>query len=302
MRVIVTGGCGFIGSHLVDQLVKEGHEVLIIDNLHSGTLQYVPPSVKLHVVDIRDKRISSLFSQFRPDVVYHLAAQIDVQQSLCDPHEDADINVLGTLNVLHQCITYHVSKLVFASTAAIYGHPEKLPVMEQHLPSPISCYGLSKLTCEKYIQLYATLHSLTYTILRFANVYGERQQIKGEGGVICIFFNRLLQHHRPVIYGDGQQTRDFIYVKDVVEANMLAMKHGDNEIFNVSTNHPVSVHDVFYTIAKLRSTNITPKYEHSRPGDIVHSYLGNQHLRDCLQWKPRYNIETGLQETSLHFS
>ncbi|MBA9086783.1 UDP-glucose 4-epimerase [Fontibacillus solani] len=297
MRILVTGGCGFIGSHLVDRLIEEMHEVVVVDNLSSGFIQNLNTAARFVEIDICDKTISDVFEDFRPELVYHLAAQVDVQKSINMPGFDANVNIIGSINILNQCLKYGVNKIVYASSAAIYGNPKKLPINENFDSRPISYYGLSKYTPESYIKVFSDMNNIRYTILRFANVYGERQSYQGEGGVISIFFNKYLNNETPIIYGDGTQTRDFIYVKDIVSANVLVMNKGDNEIFNVSTNTPVNINEIANKISRITKVSIEPIYRPAREGDIKDSFLDNTKMFKQLNWKPSFSIEQGLLET-----
>jgi UDP-glucose 4-epimerase len=226
MKAVITGGTGFIGSHLVDELVSLGYKVHVIDNLSTGHRDYVHPQAVLHVLDIRDPEIRDLILSERPDVVFHQAAQTDVSRSMQDPMYDTSINILGTVNLLSACCQASVKKFVYASSCAVYGDLKAEPIREDSVTRPVSFYGISKLTSESYIRVFHHLYGLSYTILRYANVYGPRQTAIGEGGVIAVFLNRM-QHGLPlVIHGDGEQTRDFVYVKDVVKAKYQSTKAG----------------------------------------------------------------------------
>ncbi|NOU66240.1 NAD-dependent epimerase/dehydratase family protein [Paenibacillus sp. LMG 31461] len=299
MRVVVTGGCGFIGSHIVERLIKEKHEVLVIDNLSTGKIENINLNeVIFHQIDILDQNLNDIFHQFKPRIVYHLAAQIDIQKSMKDPKFDADSNIKGTISLLECCRNVGVRKIIYASSAAIYGNPLYLPIDEKHSKIPLSFYGLSKFTPESYIKLFSELHDLKYTILRYANVYGERQDYKGEGGVVSIFLNKILKNEAPYINGDGEQSRDFIYVKDIAEANLAVMDAGDNEIYNISTNIPTKINTLYQNIIlSCARTHIMPIYKESRKGDILDSYLDNQKIKTHLGWEPKYTLIDGIKET-----
>ncbi|MCL6601788.1 MAG: GDP-mannose 4,6-dehydratase [Paenibacillus sp.] len=297
MRVMVTGGCGFIGSHLVDRLIKEEHHVIVIDNLSTGSLKNLNPQAKFVEMDIRDPNIAQIFETYTPEIVFHLAAQVDVQKSINIPEFDASINIIGTINILNHCAKYNVNKIIYSSSAAIYGNPEELPINEDFISNPISFYGISKYTPENYIKVFCNISKLKYTILRFSNVYGERQSSKGEGGVISIFFNKYLNDAIPVIYGDGNQTRDFIYVKDVVSANVLVMHEGEYDTFNISTNTPVNINEIARKISDITNSTVETVYMPERPGDIKDSYMDNTKIFNKLGWVPSYTIEQGLAET-----
>lgn len=300
MKIIVTGGLGFIGSNLVDRLIKEGFDTHVIDNLSTGKLQFLNPRAKFYQSDVLDvQKLNLIFEEVKPNAVFHLAAQIDVQTSIHNPVLDAQMNILGTLNILELCKNYN-SKLIYSSSAAVYGTPLYLPVCEQHLIHPLSNYGISKYTPELYIRSYAQLYSVKYTILRYSNVYGPRQMPKGEGGVISIFINKMIENEIPAIYGDGKQTRDFVYVEDVVSANLTALRAEQNGTYNISTNKRLSINEIFEIINSILNKNIVPEYKPERLGDITHSCLDNNLAKMELNWEPKYSIIKGLTKTC-HF-
>ncbi|WP_209977737.1 NAD-dependent epimerase/dehydratase family protein [Paenibacillus eucommiae] len=302
MHILVTGGAGFIGSHLVDVLVEEGHSVVVIDNLSSGHAANVNDKAELYQLDVTDDRLAEVFASFKPEVVYHHAAQVDVSASLKNPLHDANVNILGTIHMLELCRKYQVRKLIYASSAAVYGAPHYLPINEAHPIHPQSSYGISKFTAEPYIQMYAQLYGLDYTILRYANVYGIRQDPYGEGGVISIFIDKLLREASLVIYGDGEQTRDFIYVKDVVSANLAALTRGSGSILNIGSNRSTSIHEIYRMLCEILECSAVPSYEESRPGDIGHSLLDHTLAAEKLGWMPDYSLLRGLTETCGYYS
>jgi len=297
MKVLVTGGAGFIGSNIADLLIENGYEVVIVDNLSTGKEEFINKKAIFYKKDITDDDLCEIFKKERPDYVIHQAAQIDVQKSIANPVFDAKVNILGTVNLLECCRKSDVKKVVYASSAAVYGNPEYLPIDERHRINPISSYGISKHTAEHYFEVYSQLYDLKYTILRYANVYGIRQDPKGEGGVISIFIDKMLKGERPIIFGDGKQTRDFVYVKDVAKANLLALKRGDNEVVNISTNKPTSINELVEIMNKIMNTSLKPIYTEPRKGDIIHSYLDNKKALEVLGWTPEYSLEEGLKET-----
>ncbi|UZQ83672.1 SDR family oxidoreductase [Thermoanaerobacter sp. RKWS2] len=297
MKVLVTGGAGFIGSNIVDLLIENGHEVVIVDNLSTGKEEFINKKAIFYKKDITDDDLYEIFEKEKPDYVIHQSAQIDVQKSIDNPVFDAKVNILGTVNLLKCCRKSGVKKVIYASSAAVYGNPEYLPIDEVHKINPISYYGISKHTPEHYFEVYRQLYGLKYTILRYANVYGIRQDPKGEGGVISIFIDKMLKGERPIIFGDGKQTRDFVYVKDVAKANLLALERGDNEVVNISTNKPTSINELVEMMNKIMNTSLEPIYTEPRKGDIVHSYLDNKKALDVFGWKPEYSLEEGLKET-----
>lgn len=297
MKVLVTGGAGFIGSNTTEELLLQNHDVAVVDNLSSGKGYQVPLGAVFYEEDIRGKEIDNIFSDFQPDCVIHLAAQVSVAKSFEDPLNDGEANIMATINVLEACVKHNVKKIIFASTSALYGSPNYLPVDEEHVVKPISFYGLSKKHAEDYIKMFAQLHGLTYTILRYANVYGMRQCANGEAGVVSIFIKRLLNNQSLSIFGDGAQTRDFVFVKDVVRANVAALSKGDNEIINISTGKQTSILDILHELKGVAGSDISLAYYHERLGDIKHSFLANTKAENVLNWKPNYSFAEGLKET-----
>lgn len=303
MRVLITGGCGFIGSHIVDQLIEANHEVLAVDNLSTGKRENLNDKADLAVQDITKSGLLAIFQEFQPEVVIHEAAQIDVKTSVEEPDFDALVNIVGTVKILECCKKTGVKKIVYASSAAIYGDPIVLPVTEEHPKSPLSAYGISKRIPEEYIHLYHRLYGLDYTILRYANVYGERQDAHGEGGVVAIFSDRLQKGLGVKIFGDGEQTRDFVYVRDIAKANVLAVTGGDNQTMNVSRNEATSVNALLSTMEKaFDCLPVAREHAPARDCDIAHSYLDNQRLEEVFGWTPEYDLEDGLRlmSHSLH--
>jgi UDP-glucose 4-epimerase len=297
MRVAVTGGCGFIGSHVVDVLVEKGYEVKVLDNLSTGSLANLNPGAELLSADIRDRtETDTFFRKAKPEAVVHLAAQIDVQTSMAMPAFDARTNIMGTIDLLDICKRHDVGRFIYSSSAAIYGNPEYLGVDESHPTNPESYYGYSKLVPEKYIRMAGDDSGMTYAILRYANVYGPRQKSEGEGGVVAIFSNRMGNNEKCVIYGDGGQTRDFVYVKDVARANLLALENGESFTANVSTAKPLTVNELFAIMADKFGYDQKPGYRQARKGDILHSWLTNGEIHDRLGWEPVYSLEDGIGE------
>ncbi|MBZ9636630.1 NAD-dependent epimerase/dehydratase family protein [Clostridium sp. FP1] len=302
MKVLITGGAGFIGSNVVDLLIKQGHSVIVVDNLSQGKRENVHSSAGFYKCDILDvDELSVIFSKEQPDVVIHNAAQIDIQTSIKKPALDSEINIKGTINVLECCRKFGVEKIVYPSSAAVYGDPKYLPVDENHPVEPISFYGISKHTPEHYIKTYADLYNIKYTIFRYANVYGIRQDPKGEGGVVSISIDKFLNNKFPIIFGDGNQTRDFIYVKDIARANLLALSGGDNEILNISTQKPVTVIELFKVMKEIFNSKLEAIHEKERYGDIRDSNLKNEKAYKFLNWKNEYSLEDGLKETCRYY-
>ncbi|MCF6138729.1 NAD-dependent epimerase/dehydratase family protein [Pseudalkalibacillus berkeleyi] len=302
MKIMVTGGAGFIGSHLVDELIKQGHKVVVVDSLVNGDLENVSPEANFYHMDINEPGLHDVMVHERPEVVYHFGAQISVEHSNRNPLEDSFTNVNGTLKILNYCVELGVSKIIFASSAAIYGVPELLPIQEGHPLSPISFYGVSKWSAERYITMYEKRFGLNYSILRFANVYGPRQNSLGQAGVITKFIINKLENKPIIIFGDGEQTRDFIYVKDVVQSCIRALTKGDHQIINISSGKEVSVRQLASVISKLSRQPFNYIYEQVVEGDIPNSCLANQHAKFSLDWKPNTLLEEGLKETMDYYS
>ncbi|MDF2678912.1 MAG: putative UDP-glucose 4-epimerase [Brevibacillus sp.] len=300
MKVLVTGGAGFIGSHIVDQLIADNQQVIVVDNLSTGKRHQVHSSASFYSCDITSHELEVIFAQERPDVVIHQAAQIDVRQSMHAPLHDAIVNIIGTLRLLECSIQHHVQKFIYASSAAVYGMPHASFVEETHQILPLSCYGISKYTPEQYIRVFSEQYGLNYTILRYANVYGERQELTGEGGVIPSFVQKMLQNTPPHIFGDGLQTRDFIHVEDVASANVAALRSGNREVLNVATSQALSINDLVELLNEMMSVHIEPVYLPAREGDIRHSCLNNDRTREVLQWEPQVSLHRGLLQT-IHY-
>ena len=302
MRVLVTGGAGFIASHIVDELIKLKHHVGIIDNLSTGKEENINQEATFYKCDITEiDKLKLVFEIEQPEVVIHHAAQIDIQTSLKKPAFDAENNIVGTINILECCREFATRKIIYPSSAAVYGDPKYLPVDENHPVDPISFYGISKHTPEHYIKIYSQLYGFNYTIFRYANVYGIRQDPKGEGGVVSIFIDKLLNNESPFIFGDGKQTRDFIYVKDIAHANILALNKGNNELINLGTNKGITVNELFKVMKDISESNVDVIYREKRKGDILHSYLDNKQAEDKLGWKVEFKIEDGLRETIQYY-
>ncbi len=302
MRILITGGAGFIGSHLADALLAAGHDVTIIDNLSTGTKKFISPAAEFIEADIRDPKISEIFASHHFDVVYHEAAQTMVPVSINDPHYDADENIMGLLSILENARKTGVKKVIFSSSAAIYGDNTKLPLVETEKPQPESFYGLTKWMTEEYLALYHKLYGLHYTVLRYSNVYGPRQGANGEGGVIYIFSKALAEGKEITIFGDGKQTRDFISVHDIVAANVAALTQGNEEIMNVSTATEISLTDLAEKMVDL--AGLPRSYIHygpERTGDIYRSSLSNEKIKKLLGWAPAYDLEKGLADTLAFF-
>jgi len=296
-KALVTGGAGFIGSHLVDRLIKEGHKVIVVDNLSTGQEENLNPKAKFYKIDIRNSKLSRIFEKEKPDTVFHFAAQISVKESEKDPLNDADINILGALNVFENCRKYKIKKIIFASSAAVYGDVKILPVKEDCSEEPSSPYGVAKLISEKYLNYFYNAYGLPFAALRFANVYGPRQNSKGEAGVIAIFCDKMLSKGKPIIYGSGRQTRDFIFVDDVIEANLLALEKNKAGIFNVGTGEETDINTIFRKLKALTDSGCREIHEYIQSAEPKRSCLNFQKAEKELGWQPRYSLDKGLKET-----
>jgi UDP-glucose 4-epimerase len=297
MKVLVTGGAGFIGSHVVDALIKQGYQVVVVDNLSTGRPENVNPAAKFYQADICNPELEGIFEKERPELVNHQAAQTVIQKSNEDPVFDTRQNILGSLNLILQCLRFGVKKLVYASSAGIYGEPEYRPVDESHPVTPISYYGISKHTVEHYLHLSHLENSLSYTVLRYSNVYGPRQSPKGEAGVVAIFTRQMLQTERPTIFGKGDKTRDYVYVADVVMANLLAMEKIINGVYNISTGVETSDQEMFDLLAELTGYQGNPHYAPVRKGEIYRISLDSSKARKEIGWQPQFLLGEGLSET-----
>jgi len=298
MKVFLSGGAGFIGSHVAAKLIDQGHEVTIFDNLSTGLRDNIHPQAQFILGDIRSNDIQKIFAAQHFDAVIHLAAQTGVPASIESPDYDCDVNIKGTINLLEACRQTGVKRFVFASTAAVYGDVKQNPVTETTAVLPTSFYGLSKLTVEKYLALYQAQFGIDYVVLRYANVYGERQGENGEGGVVSIFIRKLFNGEQVLIFGDGGQTRDFIYVGDVADANCQALlTDKPNQIYNISTCSETAVNDLLHLLAGLSNKNVSVEYQPVRPGDIYRSSLANDLARQNLPWFPKISLEKGLANT-----
>lgn len=302
MNICVTGGAGFIGSHLVDRLIEQGHKVLVIDNLSTGCREYVNPKAQFVEMDIRDRELVSLLAEFKPMYVFHEAAQTMVPTSMEDPAFDCDVNLMGLINVLNACRSVGVAKIIMPSSAAVYGDLETLPLTETMIGHPSSFYGLTKLTTESYLRLYYEAFGLPYICFRYANVYGPRQGHGGEGGVISIFCEQLQKQQDITIFGDGEQTRDFVYVDDVVAANLKALEKPDlTGVINVSTEVGTSLNELVAQFKTIVGHDFAVHYEAERAGDIKHSLLSTKKMMTELDYLPKINLTTGLANTYHYF-
>jgi len=299
MRILVTGGAGFIGSNVVNRFVDLGHEVAILDNLITGKRANLDPRADFYEADITDAAaVEEVFAGFRPEIVNHHAAQIDVRKAIEDPVFDASVNVLGGINVVRAALAAGVSKFVYASTGgAIYGNPEVIPCTEEHPIRPISPYGLTKHVVEHYLELYGIVEGLRYTVLRYANVYGPRQDPKGEAGVNAIFTGLMLAGQQPTIFGKGDKTRDYVFVGDVVAANVLALDRAEGEIINIGTGVQTTDQEVFDAIAAATGYTGRPLYTDERKGEVRHIALDASKAQRVLGWAPQTQFREGVRMT-----
>jgi len=298
MKVLVTGGAGFIGSHLVDRLIQEGHEVVVVDNLLTGKRRNLNKEARFYKQDIQSSRLERVFSRERPLLVMHLAAQVDLRRSVEDPIFDAQVNILGTLNLLEQAVKYGTRKVIFSSSGgAIYGEQDVFPAPESHPIRPLSPYGISKLNGEQYLAYYQRVSGIQHVILRYSNVYGPRQDPEGEAGVVAIVTGKMLAGEQPIINGNGRQTRDFVFVDDVVEANLAVMGKEVQGIYNVGTAEETSVNDLFRLLVELTNANCKELHGPAKKGEQARSVVDISRLRQELGWEPKVPLREGLKRT-----
>lgn len=299
MRILVTGGAGFIGSNVADRFVELGHDVAVFDNLSSGFREFVPAKARFYEGDLADPlAVDAAIADFRPEIVDHHAAQIDVRHSVADPLFDARVNVLGSIGLMQACRAHGVRKIVYASTGgALYGEGRVLPATEDHPVNPEAPYGASKHTVEHYLYIWRLLHGLDYTVLRYPNVYGPRQNPHGEAGVNAIFIGLMLAGRRPRIFGDGTAVRDYLYVDDVVEGNVLALEQGGGEMLNLGTGLGTSVNDIVRELQAITGFREDAIHEPARPGEVQRIYLDASRAKRVLGWEPRVTFPEGLRRT-----
>lgn len=302
MKILVTGGAGFIGSHLVDAFVNEGHEVTIIDDLSSGRKENVNSRARFHQVDVQGPEVAEILARERPEVLCHHAAQMDVRRSVADPIFDARVNLVGLLNLMEQGRRHGLRRVLFASTGgAIYGEQDVFPAPETHPTAPLSPYGVAKLASERYLYFYAQSYGISYAALRYANVYGPRQNPHGEAGVVAIFTEKLLHGEAPVINGDGKQTRDYVFVGDLVRANVAALTAGFAGAVNLGTGRETDVNELFGLICRECGVDAPARHGPGKPGEQRRSVIDNRLAAEVLGWRPEVDLAEGLRETVAFF-
>ncbi len=302
MKFLVTGGAGFIASHIVDRLINEGHEVVIVDDLSTGSEENLNPDARFYKMDIRSPELASVFEDEKPDYVSHHAAQVLVARSLREPMLDCWLNIEGSINIIHLSQKYGVKKIIYASTGgALYGEPEYLPVDEDHPVNPLAPYGVSKHTVEHYLYIYGVNYGLDYTVLRYPNIYGPRQDPHGEAGVIAIFTQKMLDGKQPIIFGDGTATRDYVYIDDIVDASMLAVTNGERLVCNLGSNIETSVNEIFDLLKEEFQFPLNPIRKPKRTGEVYRICLTNQRAKEGLGWSPKVTFEEGIRRTVKYY-
>jgi UDP-glucose 4-epimerase len=302
VNILVTGGAGFIGSHIVDAYVAAGHAVVVVDDLSSGVKDNVNPKATFYQVDIRSQELREIVLRHSFDVINHLAAQMDVRRSVVDPQFDASVNVLGGLNVFESARQSGVKKIIFSSTGgAIYGEQDYFPADESHPVRPLSPYGITKLVTEKYLSYYKEIHGIEHVVLRYANVYGPRQNPHGEAGVVAIFAKKMIQGETPIINGDGKQTRDYTYVGDVVNANVLALSCAGSNVFNIGTGIETDVTQLFRTLRGLLNPSCPEEHGPAKIGEQLRSVITSEKIQRQLGWSPKVSLSDGLKLTAEFF-
>lgn len=298
-KILVTGGAGFIGSHVVDLFISKGYEVVIVDDLSTGRASNLNPAATFYKMDIRDPKLREVFAKERPDYISHHAAQMDVRRSVVQPLFDADVNILGSINMIECAKEFNVKHFVYISTGgAVYGEPERVPCDETHPINPICQYGASKHTVEHYLYMYNVNYGLDYTVLRYPNVFGPRQDPHGEAGVVAIFTGRMLLNEPVTINGDGEQTRDYVFVGDCARANYLAVTTDHQPgIYNIGWGRPTSVNEIFASLAKIMEYAQPANYGPAKVGETRHIYLDASKARRELGWEPTMGLEDGLRQT-----
>ncbi len=302
MKILVTGGAGFIGSHIVESYLAAGHEVCVVDDLSTGFRRNVPKGARIHEIDIRSERLDEVFAAEKPEVVNHQAAKANVRESFEKPMQYTDVNVLGSVNVLECCRKHGVRKVIYASTGgAVYGEPQFLPVTEEHPINPVDPYGASKHHVEHYLKIYRSSFGVDFTILRYPNVFGPRQDPFGEAGVVAIFTGKLLNKIQPTINGTGEQERDFLYVGDIAGASVLALDRAGGEILNLGSGIPTSVNRIFNDLNELTGFRGKAVYGPGKQGEVYRIFLRADRAAEKLGWKPEVTLHEGLRRTVEYF-
>ncbi len=298
MKILVTGGAGFIGSQIVDSYIDSGHDVVILDNLSSGKKEFINKKARFYYLDILDKKLEKIFEKENFDVVNHHAAQMNVRRSVEDPLYDSKINILGTLNILENCLKYNIKKIIFASSGgAVYGDQKIYPIKEEFERKPNSPYGMSKKFCEDYLSYFNRNYGLKFVSLRYPNVYGPRQNPYGEAGVVSVFLSLLIKGNNVTIYGDGEQIRDYIFINDVVAANNFALHKGKNDFINIGTGVPISVNEIYKKLKTITNSKGKTTHVKKKVGDVLINYLNSEKAKKILGWEPKVSIDEGLRLT-----
>jgi UDP-glucose 4-epimerase len=299
MKILVTGGAGFIASHVSEGYLRAGHKVVVIDNLSTGRRENLPHNARFYEQDITDlPAMERIFADERPQIINHHAAQMDVRRSVREPLFDAKVNILGALGLLELAVRHKIGKFLYASTGgASYGEVDRVPVDEDYPAAPICHYGVSKLTLERYLFLYKRLYGLNYTVMRYPNVYGPRQNPHGEAGVVAIFALQMLRGDRPTIFGDGSKTRDYVFIDDIVKANLALLKTGDGTILNLGRGEPVSDYQIFELVRTATGYHGDPHYAPVRPGEVAHIALDARRARVLAGWMPETSLKQGVSRT-----
>jgi UDP-glucose 4-epimerase len=301
MKILVTGGCGFIGSHIVDAYLDMGHKVAVIDNLSTGDIKNLNSRAKFFKEDICNKNIKKIFEQEKFDIINHHAAQINVRTSVDDPIFDANVNIMGSLNLLDLAMKYSIKKFIFASSGgAVYGEPDRFPITEDFSINPTSPYGLSKATIERYVLIFSKLKNFDYVIFRYSNVYGPRQISKSEAGVISIFIEQILNSRKCIVFGDGNQTRDYVYVNDVVNANIEALEC-KSAILNIGTGIETSVNDLINILSDITKKNVDHEHDAPRSGDVFRNIVDAARAATTIHWMPKTTLKQGVKKTFDYF-
>jgi len=305
MKIIITGGAGFIGSRVADFYIENGNDVVIVDNLSSGSKKNINKKAKFYLADINSSSFDNIVKKEKPDIINHHAAQTSIPKSIDNPENDANVNIIGFLNLLRISIKYNIKKIIYISSGSVYNESNNYPSKESDPCNPLNPYSIAKYASERYLMFFCKNHNINYTILRYSNVYGPRQNILGESGVIPIFINKLIKNQSPVIYKFNNNMkgmiRDYIFVDDVARANILACEKGNNEIINISTNKGIKTYQIFQILCNTLKKEIKPVLEKPRLGDIKRSCLNNKKALSLLGWMPEVDIFEGIKKTCAYY-